>query len=315
MTNRRTFLAQAALAAAGLMALPSLKGMARGNDPRLKGLAGPAPFEPFFDKKKAMVGLQLYSLREQLPKDVQGWIAKVAQAGYSDVETFGMTGESKFFGLDTKAFKALLTQNNLVTTSGHYGMDEYIGKGTDHDLGLAIDAVHTLGQRYLTVPYLNEQFRTSADDWKAVAGKFNSLAARLKSEGIRMAYHNHNFEFAAVGDTRGYDILLQNTDPSLVHFEMDLYWVVRGGADPVTLFHQHPGRFPMWHIKDMDKTTPTLNTEIGTGSIDFKAIMVNAKLAGLEQTFMEQENYAAGMDPFTSISQSAAYIKNNLLAR
>ena len=129
-----------------------------------------------------------------------------------------------------------------------------------------------------------------------------------------MAYHNHNFEFEAVNGTkRGLDILLNNTDPSLVHFEMDLYWVVRGGGDPIALFQQHPGRFVMWHIKDMDKKTSTLNTEIGTGTIDFVKIFQYHTLAGEQQSFMEQENYAAGMDPYTSIAQSAAYIKSKLL--
>jgi sugar phosphate isomerase/epimerase len=297
-TSRRTFLTQSAMAAAAMVALPKLAG-ALGSADR---------------KGKGMCGLQLYSLRDQLPKDPQGWIAKVAQAGYQNVETFGMTADSKFFGLDLKAFKALLAQNNLVTTSGHYGMDEFLGKGTDGDLGKAIDSVHALGQKYLTVPWLDPKFRTTEDDWKSVAAKFNKLAGRLKMEGIPMAYHNHNFEFVPVnGTTRGLDILLNHTDPSLVHFEMDLYWVVRGGGDPIALFHEHPGRFVMWHIKDMDKTTSTLNTEVGNGSIDFVKIFQYHTLAGEQQTFMEQENYAPGMDPYTSIAQSAAYIKSKLL--
>jgi sugar phosphate isomerase/epimerase len=292
MSSRRIFLAQTGLTAAALLTLPALKGLA----------AKPVG--------KGRCGLQLYSLRDQLPKDPQGWIKKVAEAGYQNCETFAPGPDNKFFGMAVKDFKALLDANNLTTTSGHYGMDEYLGKGTDQDLGRYIDIVHALGQRYMTVPWLAEAFRK---DWAQIADKFNALAARLKKEGIRMAYHNHNFEFEKAGATNGLEILLKHTDPDLVHFEMDLYWVVRGGADPVALFREHPGRFVMWHIKDMDRTTPTLNTEVGAGSIDFVKIFQYHKLAGLEESFMEQENYAAGMDPYTSIAQSASYIKNKLL--
>ncbi|TDX01800.1 TIM barrel protein [Dinghuibacter silviterrae] len=309
MTSRRDFLTQAGLVAAALVTLPSLKGLVAAGKVANAGGATAA-----HAAGKGVCGLQLYSLRDQLPKDPQTWIAKVAQAGYKNVETYGLSSDSKFFGVDTKAFKALLDQNHLFSTSGHYGVDEYLAKGTDHDLGLAIDAVHALGQKYLTVPYLGDQFRKTEADWVKVAGQFNDLAKKLKKEGIQMAYHNHNFEFVPVNvQTRGYDLLLKHTDPELVHFEMDLYWVVRGGADPVQLFHEHPGRFVMWHVKDMNKTTPSLNTEVGTGSIDFVKIFKYHTLSGEQQTFMEQENYAEGMDPFTSIAQSAAYIKNKLL--
>ena len=311
MTTRRHFLGQGGLAAAALMTLPSLKGLAAAGATAAKGATTTGAKAA---AGKGLPGLQLYSLRDQLPKDPQGWIAKVAQAGYQNVETFGLDDDSKFFGLDTKSFKALLDQNNLISTSGHYGMDEYLSKGTENDLGRYIDSVHTLNQKYLTVPYLEEHFRKTEADWVKLAGQFNDLATRLKKEGILMAYHNHNFEFVPVnGQTRGLDILLKNADPGLVHFEMDLYWVARGGGDPVKLFQENPGRFVMWHLKDMDKTTPTLNTEVGSGSIDFVKIFQYYTLAGEEQTFMEQENYAAGMDPYTSIAQSAAYIKNKLL--
>jgi sugar phosphate isomerase/epimerase len=294
MTTRRSFLTQASLAAAGLLTIPAL------------GASGAF-------RKKELPGLQLYSLRDQLPTDVRGGIAKVAQAGYKDVETFGLSKERTFWSLDPKMFKSLLQDNQLISTSGHYGMDEYLMHGTEDELGRYIKTIHDLDQHYLTIPSLGAALRRTGDDWKKVAGQFNALAARLKKEGIQLAYHNHNMEFAAVDNMTGYDLLLQNTDPSLVHFEMDLYWVIRGGADPVALFQRYPGRFPMWHIKDMDKARPELNTEVGNGSIDFKRIFVHARLAGLRQTFMEQENYAPGMNPYTSIGQSASYIKDNLL--
>ncbi|RYD69534.1 MAG: sugar phosphate isomerase/epimerase, partial [Sphingobacteriales bacterium] len=125
--------------------------------------------------------------------------------------------------------------------------------------------------------------------------------------GIQMAYHNHDFEFKDFDGKTGFDILLAETDPGLVKIEMDIYWVVRGGADPVDLFKKHPGRFPLWHVKDMDKTDPGRNTEVGTGKIDFKKIFAHAKLAGLDFPFVEQENFT--IDPYESIAKSAAYLK------
>ena len=295
MTTRRTFIAQASLVAAGM--IPALNLLAKAAAPAKRGVAG----------------LQLYSLRDQLPTDVRGWIGKVAQAGYQDVETFGLSNENTYWSLSPKLFKGLLEDNHLVSTSGHYGLDGYLAGGADTDVVRYIKVMHEIGQTYLTIPYLGDSIRKTGDDWKKIAEKFNTLGARLKGEGLKLAYHNHNFEFGAVDGTTGYDILLQNTDHSVVHFEMDLYWVVRAGADPISLFKKYPGRFVMWHIKDMDKAHPELNTEVGSGSIDFKAIFEHAGKAGLTQTFMEQENYASGMDPLTSISQSAAYIKSNLL--
>ncbi len=143
------------------------------------------------------------------------------------------------------------------------------------------------------------------------AQRLNEAGELTKKAGIQMAYHNHDFEFKDFGGQTGYDILLKETDPKLVKMEMDIYWIVRGGTDPVTLFKKHPGRFALWHVKDMDKANPKLNTEIGTGSINFRKIFANAKLAGLDYAFVEQENFK--IDPYQSIAQSAVYLKQALL--
>lgn len=289
MNSRRTFIKQAGLAAAGALVLPSLA----------------------FAASNKVVGLQLYSLRAQLPQDVKGTIAKVAKAGYKEVETFGYSVKDKFWGLDPKAFKALLDQNGLTAPSGHYGMDKFIGGGDQDELRSYIEAANTIGSKYIVVPYLGDNLRKTEEDWKKVAGKLTEAAAICKEGGVKLAYHNHNFEFQQVGDTTGYEILLKGTDPATVQFEMDLYWVVRSGNDPVKLFTEHPGRFPMWHVKDMDKVDHTINTEVGTGTINFKEIHNHAKLAGLKHLIVEQENFA--IDPYISIKQSADYIKKALL--
>jgi sugar phosphate isomerase/epimerase len=289
MTTRRDFLTQAGLLSAGLMIAPQLLSA----------------------KGTKVVGLQLYSLRDQLPKDVKGVIAKVAAAGYKEVETFGYSKQKGFWGLDAKAFSSLLKANGLKTPSGHFGLDEYFVHGKTTDLESYIDAANATGMTYVIVPSINGEVLKSADQFKEVAEKLNKAAEMCKKSGLQLGYHNHNFEWKPIDGTTFYDTILKETDPKLVHMEMDIFWVVRAGQDPVKLFKQHPGRFALCHIKDRDKKQTDLNTEIGKGSIDFKTILSHAKLAGLKHFIVEQENYI-NIDPFVSIAESAAYVKNVL---
>jgi len=289
MNSRRTFIKQTGMAAAAALLLPSFT----------------------YAKSPKVLGLQLYTLRAQLPADVRGVIAKVAAAGYKEVETFGYSVKNKYWGLDPMAFKNLLIENGLKAPSGHYSVDELMTKGATDDLKAFIEAASAIGSEYLTVPYLAEPWRQNADDYKKIAAKLNMAAEMCKASGLKLAYHNHDFEFKPWGDTTGYEILLKETDKKLVHFELDLYWAVRSGNDPAKLFAANPGRFPMWHVKDMDKANNKINTEVGSGTIDFKAIFKSAKVAGLKHAIMEQENFS--LDPYVSIKQSADYIKAQLL--
>lgn len=288
-TTRRKFLAQAGLLSAGIMIAPQLLS-AKGSN---------------------VVGLQLYSLRDQLPKDVKGVIAKIAAAGYKEVETFGYSKANGFWGLDAKAFSDLLKQNGLSTPSGHFGLDDYLVHGSTDSLKSYIEAANVTGMSYVIIPYINNDALKSADDFKAIADKMNKAGEMCKTSGLSLGYHNHNFEWKPVDGTTFYDTILNNTDPALVHMELDLYWVVRSNQDAVKLFEAHPGRFALCHLKDMDKTNPELNTEIGKGSIDFKTILSKAKLAGLKHFIVEQENYT-NIDPYISITESSAYVKNVL---
>jgi sugar phosphate isomerase/epimerase len=291
MNSRRTFLKQAGLAAAGAAILPNF-------------YCSPAA-------AAKTVGIQLYTLREQLPTDVKGTIAKVAEAGYKEVETYGYTAETGFWGLKAKDFKALLNENGLTTPSGHFTMDGFIRSGNVEELKPLIEGAAAVGMEYFTCPWLDPTLRTSIDDFKKLADRLNAASGVAKASGLKMAYHNHDFEFTKYGDETGYETLLSNTDKDNVKFEMDLYWVVRSGNDPVALFKKHPGRFPMWHVKDMDKANPKINTEVGTGSIDFKSIYKESKEAGLEHLIVEQENFS--IDPFTSIKKSFDYVNHDLI--
>ncbi|PTR01504.1 sugar phosphate isomerase/epimerase [Mucilaginibacter yixingensis] len=263
-------------------------------------------------KTNAVAGLQLYTLRDQLPKDVKGVIAKVAEAGYKEVEVFGYSKDKGFWGLSAVEFKKLLDQHGLKSPSGHYGMDQLLADGTFTELDDAIAAAKMLGHQYVTMPYVNAKFRRTAADVEKLIAKINIAAERIHQAGLKMAYHNHDFEFTEIEGVPLYSSLLKGANPKLVDFEMDLYWVVRAGQDPVKLFDAHPGRFTMVHVKDMDKQDPKLNTEVGSGSINFQQILAKAKVAGIKHYIVEQENFK--IDPYVSIQQSSKYLRTVLLA-
>jgi sugar phosphate isomerase/epimerase len=296
MISRKNFIKQASLLSTVLLVSPGCM------------------TKPTTSSKK--IGLQLYSLREQIVKDVEGVIEKVAKAGYQEVETYGYNATDRFWGLNPVDFNSLLKANNLVSPSGHYDLGAFLSKETSEDdlkrtLDEYTEAALAIDQQYLIVPWLAPEMRASIDDYKYIAEKINRVGEELRKSNLQLGYHNHDFEFEDYNGQNGYDILLTETDKENVIMELDLYWVVRSEKDPVKLFNDHPNRFTLWHVKDMDKLNPDLNTEVGNGSIDFKTIFQNAKLSGLKYLYVEQENFA--IDPYVSIKTSVDYIKNSLL--
>ncbi len=266
-----------------------------------------------FLKKETNVGIQLYTLRDDIVKDVKGVISKVAAAGYKEVETYGLSEQEQFFGLSVKEFGELLKVNKLTSPSGHYMPSKMLFEnGNGDDVKNLCDVGHVLGQKYIVIPYLEEDRRKAIDQYKVLADKMNKAGEICKNAGLQLAYHNHDFEFLQIDGQRGYDIFMNETDSNLVKLELDLYWVVRAGLDPIDLFKKQPGRFPMVHIKDMDKADKTKNTEIGNGSIDFKRLLLQSKLAGIQYYYVEQENNYVP-DTITSIQHSYSFIRKNLL--
>lgn len=290
MVTRRNFIINTSLAATAVLALPSLA----------------------FSMNKKEIGLQLYTLREELPKNVKETLEKVAASGYTTVETYGFSIKDQFWGLSPVELKKILDDNKLKAVSGHYNLGSYLYDGNTAELIAAIEAAKILKNEFLTVPWIDEPFRKSIDDYKKIAQRLNQAAKMCKEAGLKLAYHNHDFEFQKHDGVTGYEILLNETDKNLVYFELDLYWVVRSGNDPLKLFKENPGRFKMWHVKDMDKTNPALNTEIGSGSIDFKPFFKEAKQSGMIHFFVEQENNYAG-DSFQSIKTSSDFISKELI--
>jgi len=287
MITRRNFIINTSLAAATVLALPSLA----------------------FTMDKKEIGLQLYTLRDELPNDVKSTLEKVAKAGYKTVETYGFSIKDQFWGLSPIELKKILDANNLKAPSGHYNLGSFLYDGNLEEVKAAIEAAQILKNEYLTVPWVDEPFR---NDFHKIAVRLNEAGKMCAAAGLKLAYHNHDFEFQKHNGITGYEILLKETDRNLVSFELDLYWVVRSGNDPIKLFKENPGRFKLWHVKDMDKVNPALNTEIGSGSIDFKTIFKEVKQSGMKYFFVEQENNYKP-NAFEAIKTSCDFILKELI--
>ena len=260
---------------------------------KLGALATSAALLPSFDGLAATpkkVGLQLYTLRDVIAKDPDGILKKVADIGYKEVESFGYA-DGKFFGKTPKEFAAKLKELGLTTPSGHYATGKATkGNGTLTDgWERAVADAAEIGQKYMVCAYLSPAERTKLDDYKQFADLFNKSAETCRASGIQFAYHNHDFEFKPMEGQVPYDLLLKETDPKLVKMELDLYWAAFAGQDPVALFKKHPGRFPLWHVKDMAKTPKREFAEVGTGSINFQRIFNAKKTAGMTNYFVEQD--------------------------
>lgn len=224
-------------------------------------------------------------------KDPDGTLRKVADIGYKEVESFGYS-DGKFFGKTPQDYAALLKDLGLSAPSGHYMTGNVMMKGEGsltNNWKRAVDDAAAIGQQYMVCAYLFPDERKKLDDYKQFADLFNKSAEVCKAAGIQFVYHNHDFEFQPLDGQVPYDLLLSRTDPKLVQMELDLYWATFAGQDPVALFQKHPGRFPLWHVKDMAKTPEREFAEVGTGSINFQRIFDARKTAGLTHYFVEQD--------------------------
>lgn len=240
------------------------------------------------------VGLQLYTVRNSLGKDVDRTIAAVAAAGIKEVEFAGYHDRS------AAQWKTLLAQNGLVSPSAHVKIPATNELWKPH-----FEAANTIGHRWIVVPSTASEFRSSVENYQKLADRLNTSGVLAKAAGLRIAYHNHEYEFARIGKTHGYEVLMGAVDPSLVDMELDLYWAVKGGQDPLALINRWPGRFPLCHIKDAGWWPFRWITEVGAGTIDFGAILSRAKLAGFKHWYIEQDNPP---DDIAAMTRSARYL-------
>jgi sugar phosphate isomerase/epimerase len=264
-------------------------------------------------KSPHAIGLQLYTLRNEIGKDAPGTLKKVAELGFKEVENFGYN--SKFFGMDANTYKGTLTSLGLTAPSGHYMYGNFGNKQIPGTIltgwDKAVEDAALLGQKYMVVAYLMPDERKSLDDYKKIAADLNKAGETCKKAGIQLCYHNHDFEFQAMDGTLPFDILMNQTDSNLVKTELDLYWAVKANHQPLDLFKKFPKRIALWHVKDMDNTEKKFFTEVGSGTIDFKAIFKAHKDSGMKHFFVEQDQCPGS--PFVSIEKSITYIKGNLL--
>ncbi|MFY0625041.1 MAG: sugar phosphate isomerase/epimerase [Reichenbachiella sp.] len=225
------------------------------------------------------IGVQIYSARDALKEDFKGTIKKVADIGYKYVEAFGLGTDGMIKGMTPAEYKRIADSLGVKVISVHA---TYF---TPDQADVMIKAAQELGVEYLMIPWLNEDLRV---DYEAIAANFNEVGKKFQGSGIKFGYHNHAFEFEPTPDGRiPEEILIENTDPELVTFQADLYWVKKGGVDPMTLLKKYPGRFSLFHVKDADDS---LNqTTVGEGIIDFEEILKAKDLSGYQYYFVEDE--------------------------
>jgi sugar phosphate isomerase/epimerase len=294
MVNRRTFMKQAGSLASAAMVLPVL----------------PSRQTP----RRYKFGLQLFTVNRLMNQDAAGSLQRVAAMGYEEVETYGLDVDAlSYYRVPARDFLRRLQDLNLTTPSGHYDLQRFLNAPAD-DMNRYVDrcaeGARILGQQYITWPYLEPATRT-LDTYKLVAERLNSIGARLAKSGLQVAYHNGGGEFIAQKGQVPYDIILKETDPSLVKLQIDLYWLSHDTSQqPREWFKRAPGRFEMWHIKDMHKVSRDY-TELGNGTIDYTRIWPDAAMSGMKHFFVEQGGNFA-VDAMQSAADGMAYVKRYL---
>ncbi len=241
---------------------------------------------------KPAIGIQLYTLRDVIFKDLPGTLKKVAGFGYTEVETFSYA-DGKIFGEPFADFVRMTRDLGLKITSGHYitGYNQNTSGNLRNGWEKAVEDAKSAGQTYMVIAYLFEGERQSIDDYKRLCQEMNKAGEVCKAAGTRLGYHNHAFEFELLDGKIPYDVMLAELDPKLVCMELDLYWIVRAGKSPDDYFKKYPGRFELWHVKDMHKEDPDKNADLGQGRINFSEIFRQARQSGMKHFFVEQETY------------------------
>jgi sugar phosphate isomerase/epimerase len=294
--DRRSFLATlggAAFAASGLGAIacamnPSSSASTAGAAATSPAVAGGTPLGP--------IGVQLYTVRDEMQKDVAATLARVARIGYKEVEFAG------YFNHSPAEIRSMLDANGLTAPSSHIPLQMM-----QADPAAVAATARTIGHEYVVVPYLEPNMR---NDWHGLAKTLNQIGGEMSRQGLKLGYHNHNFEFAPNGsEPLPYEILVNETDPALVKLEMDLYWATMAGQDPLAWFAKQPGRFELVHVKDSRGAPDNAMAPVGSGTIDWHRLFAKRAQAGIRHFFVEHDN-AADMPggSFASIEASYNYL-------
>jgi sugar phosphate isomerase/epimerase len=287
--KRRTFLRNVSAVGMGMAAVPNAFAHA--------------------EKKFKKIGIQLYTVRQSMDQDPSGTLAQLSEIGYSFVEGAGYQ-EGKFYGQSPIDFKMMLEDTGLRMVSGHTQSGQMNPQAKKTMAGEnwegAVADFKAVGQEYIALSWLDEKEREKLDDYKALAALLNKSGEVCKQYGIQLAYHNHDFEFETLDGGLPYNLLLRECDPALVKMELDIYWITKAGYDPVDYFNKAPGRYPLWHVKDMDDSERQFFTEVGNGTIDWKRVFQARKVSGMEYFFVEQD---VSRSPFESAQESYTYLR------
>lgn len=274
MTTRRDFLIKSGALLAGTIMLPSCV-------PSSINLGN--------------FGVQLYTFRDEMAIDPKGTLKMIADLGFKQIES-ARSNLGNYYGLGPAEMKSVCEDLGMTLRSGHVHLDENWPKTMD-------EAVQS-GQEYLICSTMPTNGQT-VDNYKAVAEAFNLAGEECTKLNLKFGYHNHAYEYESENGQVLYDVLMDNTEPDLVHMELDLGWVIVGGKDPLDYFKKYPGRFPCWHLKDMDMLEKQ-STEFGKGSLDIQSMMQHRKQAGVKYIFVEQEEYA--VTPYESMKANMDYL-------
>lgn len=276
MQTRKQFLANSALLTAGSLLFPSLVDTGA--------------------KKVKNIGVQLYTFRNEMAADARGTLKKIAALGIKQIES-ARSSKGHYYGLTPNEMKQACKDLGMTLRSGHVHIDDK-WKQTMNEAAES-------GQEYLICSTMPTNGQTT-DNYKKVAEAFNKAGEDCKKLGLKFGYHNHEYEYETHDGQVLYDVLLDNTQADLVHMELDLGWVIVAGKDPLDYFNKYPGRFPLWHLKDMDLVKKH-SVEFGKGKLDIMAMLKNRKQSGLQYIFIEQEEYAS--TPFESMQYNMEYLK------
>lgn len=251
--------------------------------------------QDLFSRKVKNVGVQLYTFRKEMAADALGTLKNIAAIGIKQIES-ARSDKGHYYGLSPKDMKKACADLGMTLRSGHAHIDDNWKK--------TIDEAAESGQEYLICSTMPTNGQT-IDNYKKVAEAFNKAGEDCQKLGVKFGYHNHEYEFESDKGQVLYSVLLNNTEANLVHMELDLGWVIVGGKNPIDYFKMYPGRFPLWHLKDMDLAKKH-SVEFGKGQLDIMTMLKNSEQSGLQYIFVEQEEYAS--TPMESMKYNMDYL-------
>jgi sugar phosphate isomerase/epimerase len=247
-------------------------------------------------QRLSRIGLQLYTVRELMAQNVEDTLRRVAEVGFQEVEFAG------HFNRPARTLRVSLDAVGLTSPASHLSLADFAPDRASRTL----DAATTLGHQYVVIAWIDAAQRGTLDDWRRIAEQFTRIAEMARGQGLRFAYHNHEYDHVPISGRVPLDVLLESTDPSLVRVELDLYWITKGGGDWQRYFDRWPGRFPMVHVKDSAGASEHAMRDVGAGTIPFASIFAQRKRAGIEHYFVEHDTPE---DPIASIRASYNYLR------